>query len=331
MKKTHYQKLLFLLLMGCGSLYSQVGTSPPYTTPTSDLAQRAWFRGGNTNGGTATNANIFGTMWNSSIHTFTDGVFRMITNATVAEPNLFPTGGTINTSGFIGLGTKHPYSPIHIGEDLPAGVGQGGGYRPWMTQGLLTMFESDNLYIGMKDEGSDRSDAVIAWGDNPSGTTGSDNFRFIFASPASAGGVGNGINGVEIMHLNSFEQFVGVGPNFTNSRRPSRRFEVEDANAGNSNLTAQFRITQLNPLNNTVTDGTYSDFQVSNNGDLYIRPYNSAAATGQQNRNVGIGLNPIGTSAATEALDVNGNARVRNVLAQGGQSLILGLQQGTPT
>lgn len=90
--------------------------------------------------------------------------------------------------------------------------------------------------------------------------------------------------------------------------------------------------TSINPINNNVQLGDqYSIFpfptftnnpllqnrQVRLNGNNFIFSGNGAVA---------IGLDwPF---QPTEVLDVNGNARFRDVQAQGGQSLILGLQQG---
>ncbi|WP_341903170.1 tail fiber domain-containing protein [Fluviicola taffensis] len=75
-------------------------------------------------------------------------------------------------------------------------------------------------------------------------------------------------------------------------------------------------------------------------GDLYTLPGTSTPLTANRqvrlggnnlifsgNGNVGIGLNA--PNLPTERLDVRGNARFRIVPAQGGQSLILGLQNGT--
>ena len=80
---------------------------------------------------------------------------------------------------------------------------------------------------------------------------------------------------------------IGINPSNLN---PARRLEVFDAaNA------PQFRITQ--------TAGTaYTDFQSTNTGDLVITP-----TSGVTQRFVGI------NTAPSEMLDVNGNARIRNI------------------
>ncbi|WP_294673226.1 tail fiber domain-containing protein [uncultured Fluviicola sp.] len=94
------------------------------------------------------------------------------------------------------------------------------------------------------------------------------------------------------------------------------------------------------PANNGVSRNIFptSPYQL---GDLYaaLPPTATALTANRQVRlggrslifsgsgRIGIGLGY--PNLPTEVLDVNGNARFRNVPAQGGQSLILGLQNGT--
>jgi hypothetical protein len=96
--------------------------------------------------------------------------------------------GTLFVTNNIGIGTNNPQSMLHIGDGLV------GGYRPWMVRGTLVSEDTDNVFFGLKNEGSDRKDAVIAWGDN-SDATSLDVFRFIFV------GSGGSADGQEIMRL----------------------------------------------------------------------------------------------------------------------------------
>ena len=62
-----------IIIASIGALAQPIGTPPaafPGFTPPQvrDVANSAWFRGGNNPGGTAGNNNIFGTMWNSPIY-----------------------------------------------------------------------------------------------------------------------------------------------------------------------------------------------------------------------------------------------------------------------
>jgi hypothetical protein len=91
--------------------------------------------------------------------------------------------------GNVGIGTNNPRSMLHIGDGLP--TPPIGGYRPWMLRGTQVSWDSDNVFFGLKDEGENRKDAVIAWGDDAS----SDVFRFIFTAN------GGPDNGQEIMRL----------------------------------------------------------------------------------------------------------------------------------
>ncbi|MCG9912345.1 MAG: tail fiber domain-containing protein [Flavobacteriales bacterium] len=78
-----------------------------------------------------------------------------------------------------------PRSLMHIGGRLSGQAGSTDGVRDWMNVGYLATFGTDNIYVGMKDEGQDRQDAVIAWGDNQTNLingSGPDNLRFIFAN-----------------------------------------------------------------------------------------------------------------------------------------------------
>ena len=73
-------KILLGLLLISSYSYAQppTGTPPPNINNTSQTSQSAWYRGGNNPIGFAGTNNIFGTMWNSPIYTYTNGIARMI-------------------------------------------------------------------------------------------------------------------------------------------------------------------------------------------------------------------------------------------------------------
>ncbi|MEG4521939.1 hypothetical protein, partial [Microcoleus sp. C2D2] len=104
----------------------------------------------------------------------------------------------LQPNGNVGIGTPNPQSMLHIGDGLP--TPGSGGYRSWMVRGTLVSGDSDNVFFGLKDEGTNRKDAVIAWGDDPN----SDVFRFIFTAN------GGPDNGQEIMRLQPNGK-VGIG------------------------------------------------------------------------------------------------------------------------
>src|SRR5690606_15261854 len=77
------------------------------------------------------------------------------------------------------------------------------GWRNWMDVGMFIGQSTDNMYVGLKNEGNDRYDAVISWGDNPTPNfgIGPDYLRIIFTStqtPPFGSGPGTAQNGLEI-------------------------------------------------------------------------------------------------------------------------------------
>ena len=75
------------------------------------------------------------------------------------------TDENTGTSGLISVNGVD----IHVGEMAGAG-------RAWMVDGVrVGASGSDGAYFGMKDEGDNNADAVVAWGDDPG-----DDLRFIF-------------------------------------------------------------------------------------------------------------------------------------------------------
>lgn len=123
-------------------------------------------------------------------------------NDTIINDNLFVTRKV-----GIGTGTNNPNDLRSL---LNIGDGSIPGYRPWMERGTLVSGDTDNVFFGLKREGDDRRDAVIAWGDNPI-----DVFRFIFTE------VGGSADGQEIMRLQPNGR-VGIG-----TATPSRKLHAE--------------------------------------------------------------------------------------------------------
>lgn len=124
---------------------------------------------------------------------------------------------TVTATGNVGIGTNNPLSMLHIGDGLP--TPPSGGYRPWMVRGTLVSEDTDNVFFGLKNEGPDRKDAVIAWGDNTD-----DAFRFIFTAN------GGPDNGQEIMRLQANGN-VGIG-----TTTPIGKLQIEDGSAPDSKI-----------------------------------------------------------------------------------------------
>jgi hypothetical protein len=193
-----------------------------------------------------------------------------------------------DNTGWAGIGNTMPMSMLHLGE-TNCYSGQecsngtlAGGWRNWMSSGAFICYNTDNMYIGMKDEGSDLKDAIIAWGDNLGfDAKGPDNLRFVFGEyclERTTDVTASGPNGLEAMRLmpyvengNFISINVGVGNYSANSPviPPQRRLEVLDM----AKDRPQFRITYTQNAN--LHNAIFTDFQTTQNGDLNIRGFST--------------------------------------------------------
>jgi hypothetical protein len=175
--------------------------------------------------------------------TRTNNVNRMRLNGDQAA-----TINGINTqvNGYLGLGpngyfnpTVSPWTMLHLEGPNNSGFG-GNGWRSWMRTGMLVREESDHIYVGMKNEGSNRSDAIINWSDDAADV---DKLRFLFTGNASSGNGddtnrlnGAGLNGYEFMRMQTVPAIVnevnypvghvGIGPLFTDVLTPQNRLHI---------------------------------------------------------------------------------------------------------
>ncbi len=324
------KKITILAMIISTSLLAQTPTGFPPTplpafslTEVSNAANSSWYRGGNT---TAYNTNnIFGTMWNSPVYHYTNGKQRMtVWDDSYSGPTWgTPFGGGVTINYDPANPIVQPLSLLTIGDNI--GVG---GWRNWMSVGTFNNFGSDNMYIGLKSEGSiDRQDAVINWGDNTTAggaIYGPDYLRFIFTAPQFAGypGFGASADGLETMRINHLGR-IGVG-NYYNSlveapfsKDPARRFEIlsdKPTAVANGNPTFRITHTQQNPAA-LLTTGKYSEFEDRSTGDLFINTRNNALVTNVnrdfKQRYIGINTNTPGNtmelnSQFTSALTLNG-------------------------
>lgn len=157
---------------------------------------------GNTNGYLRWQENsafIVQTDWNNAAGGIANGERMRITTVNdnlVANPGGLPNNTTRVAISHIGNDpVTSPRSLLHLGYNTGTQVGPGGatdGWRTWMDVGTFTSSGSDNMYVGLKREGTDKEDAVINWGDNqlsgnlPGQNNGPDNLRFIFTSTTTA-------------------------------------------------------------------------------------------------------------------------------------------------
>ena len=186
-----------------------------------------------------------------------------------------------------------PLSLLHLGYNTGAVAITPGtdGWRSWMDIGMFTTNGTDNVYLGLKDEGGlsgDRQDAVLSWGDNqvsgiPPGN-GPDNFRMIFTSTTASSGGGTppatGVNGLEGMRMTPTATkgiYTGIGGDPTanqygpagNSINPTATLEVNSwgvtsTPGGNSGL----RFTNLQSTTPTIANPGTGVLSVDANGDV---------------------------------------------------------------
>ncbi|WP_287661854.1 hypothetical protein, partial [Microcystis sp. M049S2] len=104
-------------------------------------------------------------------------------------------------------------------------TGNTGGNRDWMQKGIKINWDTDSLFIGLKDEGSDRKDAVIAWGDNTQ-----DDLRFINVA-------GGDVQGKELMRIKPSGN-VGIGTN-----NPQQKLHIDGGHLTITNNGNTFTIS----------------------------------------------------------------------------------------
>lgn len=278
---------------------------------------------------------------NAPMKFYTKDVARMIINADYA-PTIHST--TLNTTGYVGIGAPNfwgeetggegPRTLLHLQGPYNAYPNGGLGWRSWNKTGVYINENSDEIYIGLKDEaavnGTNRSDAVIMWGDDQYTVNdgNADNFRLIFSGTSNGSGNGGSnprdpqtFNGLETMRMTALGK-MGIGPLFTWSTPPARRLELLDYQSlnGTSNNEPQLRLTYTQATSSALnTTGKWTDFRATTDGHLLVIPKNTTSAG-----NVGIGLDGSTGNIPTQTLDVNGNARIRGLTTGTNSFLITG-------
>ncbi len=224
-----------------------------------------------------------------------------------------------------------PRSLLHLGYNTGAFSQQGAdGWRPWMDIGMFVSDGTDNVYLGLKKQTTtDRSDAVLSWGDNQAtqAPDGADNLLFVFTATTSSlipsTGPAVTANGVEGMRMTPTPTSVntGIGGNpgtnnyFNNSMNPTQTLEVNSTATTASAINSGLRFTDLNstvtPLATNPGTGVLA---VDANGDVvYVK--NSGVANAENGCSVNgtkvVFGNNVGNTSA-ELLDsreipMNGN------------------------
>ena len=127
---------------------------------------------------------------NWPIQWYTDAIQRMMLNPTVSTGiNGFaaaPRNGFLLLSGQPAAfaSSAAPFTRLHLVDDVGSAsainYAQEIGYRPWQRNGITFTGNSDQSYIGHKYGGTDNTDFVIQWSDNPNGSPwGVDRMKFV--------------------------------------------------------------------------------------------------------------------------------------------------------
>jgi hypothetical protein len=162
----------------------------------------------------------------------------------------------ISPTGYFSLSPANnsPWTMLHLEGPNSSGLG-GNGWRSWMRTGMLIRDETDHIYVGMKNEGNNRSDAIINWSDD---ATDVDKLRFLFTGKAGSGNGddtnplnGAGLNGYEFMRMQTIPAIVneasypighvGIGPLFTDALTPQNRLHIN----AESGLPTYMQITNV--------------------------------------------------------------------------------------
>ena len=190
---------------------------------------------------------------------------------------------------------------LEIGD--PPLAGNTGGNRDWMQKGIKINWDSDSLFIGLKNEGTNRKDAVIAWGDDPQ-----DDLRFV---NVLAGGE---VQGKELMRIKPSGN-VGIGTN-----NPIASLDIASASRTGTHPTA---IKGLYITGDFNADNDGVEFRHSSGTQGIGFGFNTIYAAGSA-ANQDLGLKPKGTGVIAVAgnLSVSGivKAQALTLSQSGGQS-----------
>ena len=234
----------------------------------------------------------------------------------------FNPGGLANNLTRIGIShnpnapVTRPLSLLHLGYNTQGATND--GWRNWMDIGMFVSNGSDNVYLGMKDQGSDRQDAVLSWGDNeqqscmPPGS-GPDNFRIIFTAtqtPLTCNvGQATTNEGIEALRmtpvnnsLTTVDINTGIGGNAINpyylgSINPTQTLEINSPYAtGVTGGSSGLRFTNLNNTSPTTPNtGNMGVLSVNLQGDVVYVPSAPTGPTG-----------PTGLTGATGSVGATG-------------------------
>src|SRR5690554_805483 len=130
-------------------------------------------------------------------------------------------------AGNVGIGTRHPLTLLHMGGEGASGA----GWRDWMDIGTYYASRGgfDNMYVGLRRIAADRNEAIINFGNNPSGNSGNGHLlRFVFTA-APGNGLASTADGFEIARMwvdGQDNGRMGIGDFFTAATQPENTLEI---------------------------------------------------------------------------------------------------------
>ena len=292
-----------------------VPTGAPPAPNTNARAAAAWYRGGNT--ATSPN-NIFGTMWNSPIYTYSDSQRRMKLNGSfnggtqyTIEGYTFAQG--VNTSGYLLLGqdgatqngnpslfdSKGAFSMLHLNGIQNSGGGgfvQEFGYRPWMQTGVTFTGNNDLMYFGIRRlaTGQDLSEMGITWSDNSgTGFPGPDDMVFRFTAGGNGNNtISNNLNDVTDLDGLHIARFTGNGEfGLGNTFGADNPLYIRPTSLQHLSLSDMRSVyTQYTNRNTAVGSGTAETandgLRLGINGDNNANVNGNALMYNQENRHI---------------------------------------------
>ncbi|NBX79316.1 MAG: hypothetical protein EBQ94_02885 [Flavobacteriales bacterium] len=220
------------------------------------------------------------------------GVFNP-SNIAIISPNITRVSISHNPDNPV----TRPLSLLHLGYNT-TNYTTLNGWRSWMDVGMFVSNSSDHIYLGLKNEGINRQDAVLSWGDDPNniGGVGPDNLRFIFTSPATSSEVpANTANGLEVARMipntattlaapNSgmmgIGNFSSTGPNASGANQVNAKLDID----------GDLRIRTVTPDNN-LTQILFIDPTDKNR--VHYRDVSTLTTLGSPGNYCGIPDNPL--------------------------------------